>query len=207
MPTTAEQPEFETRNRRLATLVKAAQSGDMEATQELIRQFQPLISSLSKRYYSVSREDAAQEAYLSLMECIAQFDASRGIPFTGYVNLKLRGDVRSAMRKIWRYDSRVALSKEDREGNELNALHHLDTAVAASATETMTDFDRAEWRILLHSAHLSSRECLGIQSLARGWSSTEIARRVGVSPDTVKTWRKRAVRKVRNMFSEVSHDK
>src|SRR6056297_4358189 len=97
MPTTqVPETQYETRNTTLTNLVQAAQTGNREALAKLMQQFQPLVLSVAGRYHNVSREDAVQEGCLSLLECIMRFDATRGVPFTGYVNLKVRGDVRTA---------------------------------------------------------------------------------------------------------------
>jgi ATP/maltotriose-dependent transcriptional regulator MalT len=52
----------------------------------------------------------------------------------------------------------------------------------------------AEW---LAGTPLSPRERLAILGLMDGWTVSEIAQATGVSTETVKTWRKRGLQKLR----------
>jgi len=180
-------------------LVLCAKFGDSEAREQICRDFQPLVEAVARRYYGVSFEDACQEGYVALLQAIRFFDPLRGVPFAGFARMKVHGDVRSAMRREWTHTERTAHTRMEREGDEGAEGMTPEDKLALRTWRAHPDeqYESIEWRELLTHAGLTRREAYSIQEGAKGRSSTEIAKEMGVSPETVKTWRKRALRKIR----------
>jgi RNA polymerase sigma factor (sigma-70 family) len=115
--------------------------------------------------------------------------------------VKVRGDVRTAMRRWWTYERRVTRPdvRDDESPNEVWDAVMADGSVSPRKANPYRDCDT--W-IDICSADLSPRERLSVLAVLEGWSSSEVALAYGVSPETVKTWRKRALRKLRNALRE-----
>jgi RNA polymerase sigma factor (sigma-70 family) len=176
----------------LHSLVSRAQQQDAAAAAELLELFQPLLRRVASRYRHLSYEDALQEAHVAFLEGIAAYQRDLQIPFPGYIQRKVQGDVRSAMRREIRHRDRQLLPKPKADETEPEA--DLWDAQAAVAPSAYSDVDVKLW---LDSVALSPRERLGVQSVLAGWSRSDVAEALNVSVESVKTWRKRALRKLR----------
>ncbi|WP_067930146.1 sigma-70 family RNA polymerase sigma factor [Alicyclobacillus kakegawensis] len=175
------------------TWIERAQTGDKVAVQALLAQFEGMLQAISRRYRGLSQADALQEAYLSLLLAIRDYDKSFGVPFAAYAQRKVHGDVRTAMRRWWTHDAR--LERTDRDKNRPRAWD--DGQAALSSDRTANPYSLIEWRLVLPAAGLSERERVVTEAMASGWRIKELAQALGVSAETVKTVRKRALRKLR----------
>lgn len=74
---------------QLATKAKA---GDKEATKEIITRLQPLIISSIRKYYNnrIEYNDLIQDGNIKILECIQDYDQTKGAHFLGYVQTSLR---------------------------------------------------------------------------------------------------------------------
>ncbi|PWI56752.1 sigma-70 family RNA polymerase sigma factor [Sulfoacidibacillus thermotolerans] len=176
----------------LLQLVYAAQQGTPAALSELCTRFTPLVVRLA-RYYQTSSlpsEDVVQCGYEHLLRAIRAYDTRHGVYFRHFVKLRVRAGiwscVRSANRTAARIQKEPALQEETQDAELL--LQIADTTALAA-------YDLSEWSDLF--ALLSPREQIALeQVILQGASSTLVAARYGVSPETVKTWRKRALKKL-----------
>jgi RNA polymerase sigma factor (sigma-70 family) len=182
----------------LHALVARAQQRDVEAVTELLNAFQPLLRRVASRYRHLSYEDALQQAQLAFLEGIAAYERDREIPFPGYIQRKVHGDVRSAMRREIRQRDRQVLPRP--KADEAEPDTDLWDVHASCAPCEYSDVEVKLW---LDSAALSPRERLGVESLLAGWSRSDVATALGVSIESVKTWRKRALRKLKNSFRDL----
>ncbi len=74
----------------LKGLVERAKGGDTAAAQQVIDRLYPLICSAMRRHgHGLDREDLYQEACLIVLQCIKDFDPSKGIPFLVYVKKRV----------------------------------------------------------------------------------------------------------------------
>ena len=170
------------------------------ATEVLMGHFRPLVVRMAKQYAHVGFEEALQEGYLALLHAIHDYDETLGVPFAGYVFSKVRGDVRTAMRRLWRYEERLSYPTQARDmeaDTDTTADWDKQTATASATVETWDDYDSADIRMIIDSAGLSPRERLAILSMLDGQTCPDLALQEGVSSETVKTWRKRALHKLR----------
>jgi RNA polymerase sigma factor (sigma-70 family) len=174
-------------------LVPSAQAGDSAALVQLLEEFDNVIQAACRQYYvpAPERGDLLQEAYLGFLHAVNTYDPQRGGPFPGYAKAKTRERVWSYIRARNRTKSRELLDGPG--GGEEEGGTLLDQLSDPHAEEP---FCEEEWRSLL--ASLSEREVLAVEKIAiDGMSMAELARREGVSADTVKTWKQRAFAKIR----------
>lgn len=79
---------------------------DLAARDRLVRRYQPWASAIARnvhrrlRSWPVDGDDFAQNAAVGLIEAIARYDPSRGIPFQAYAAPRVRGAVFNGLRAI-----------------------------------------------------------------------------------------------------------
>ena len=73
-------------------LLEKAREGDKGSTEEIINRLQPLIISSIRKYYNKPNEyeDLVQDGNLKILECIRDYEPSKGVHFLGYVKTMLR---------------------------------------------------------------------------------------------------------------------
>jgi RNA polymerase sporulation-specific sigma factor len=78
--------------KELDDLLAKAREGDTKSTQLIIEKLNPLIISSIRRYYNkiMDYDDLIQEGRLVVLECIKDYDESKGVYFLGYVKIKLK---------------------------------------------------------------------------------------------------------------------
>ncbi|GMA50992.1 hypothetical protein GCM10025857_23490 [Alicyclobacillus contaminans] len=192
MPTSAAMDAYD-----LDHCVRAAQAGDPVAMETLLHRFRPLLCKIARRYVTESGEDALQEAYAAFLHALRQYDASTGVPFAGFIRKKVHGAVRTAMRRHWRYRSRTVSADAPVAPGEDGAFDLWGTLVGGCPQAEGAE-NAMFHRLWLDAAPLSPRERLAIQALLDGVPCDELAVQCGVGTETVKTWRKRALKKLRH---------
>lgn len=175
-----------------ATVVAARSDGAQMI--ELLKSFDNLIQSACRRF-SVSpaeRKDLEQEAYIGFLKAVRDFDPAKSSGFPGYAKAKTREAVWQWIRVRKRNHSRELADRPvGTSGEEESSL--LEQWPDGHSGEA---FSELEWRSLL--ASLSEREMLVVERIViDGLTMAELARQEHVSPDTVKTWKKRAFAKIR----------
>ncbi|KEO83307.1 sigma-70 family RNA polymerase sigma factor [Tumebacillus flagellatus] len=166
---------------RWTPIVLQAQAQDPIATQQLIEEFTNLIHSAvaSFRPQRDLRADLVQESYLGFLRAIHSYDPTLGFSFAAHA----KSQTRAAVWHFLRVKKRTRLREE---------ICFDDIAPPALSA----DFSRLEWREML--ATLSDREALAVERLFKdGCSMSELARLEGVHPDTARTWKKRALQKLK----------
>lgn len=68
-----------------------ALSGNVEAVEDILERLKPLILAQIKRYYNKNHDydDLISQGHLVILECLKNFDRSRGVKFLGYVKCQL----------------------------------------------------------------------------------------------------------------------
>ena len=96
-----------------AELLEAAQRGDQEACEEMIRENAGLIWSIVRRYYGrgAEPEDLYQLGCLGFLKAIRGFDLQYGTQFSTYAVPKIAGEIRRFLRD----DGAVKVSRGLRE--------------------------------------------------------------------------------------------
>ncbi|ASS73876.1 hypothetical protein CIG75_02070 [Tumebacillus algifaecis] len=179
---------------RFACTVLRAQQQDSTALLMLLQEFENVIVKAARRFTvpHSERGDLLQEAYIAFLLAVQQFDPTRGVPFPAYAKAKTQERVWHYIRVRNRNHSRELADNSlgDGEGEAATLLEMQPDPQAADS------FCELEWRSLLTS--LSEREALAVEKIViDGLSMAELARMEGVSADTVKTWKRRALVKIR----------
>lgn len=94
-----------------------SQSGDDQATEELIRTNYPLAASLARRFQGrgVENEDLIQIALIGMLKAIKTFDTSRGTAFSTYAVPLIIGEI----RKFLRDDGLIKVSRENKRNSAI----------------------------------------------------------------------------------------
>ena len=160
----------------------------------LLESFENLIQSACRRFSvpPAERSDLLQEAYWAFIKAVKEFDPAKSSGFPGYAKAKTREAVWQAIRVRSRNNAReLADRPAGTSGEDESSL--LEQWPDGHSGEA---FSELEWRSLL--ASLSEREMLVVERIViDGLTMAELARQEHVSPDTVKTWKKRAFAKIR----------
>ncbi|WP_206880274.1 sigma-70 family RNA polymerase sigma factor [Alicyclobacillus mali (ex Roth et al. 2021)] len=184
----------------LHDMVIHARAGDDVYLHALFEMFRPLLRGAAKRYARVAGYDEAyQEACAAFLHAIATHRPDSA-PFPAYAASRVYGDTRTAMRKMWLAQERTAFAKaSDEEGNE-----DWDQQLKRQGPGNPPGedpFDRVDQRLTLlclaREAKLSPREAAWLTMELAGLETNQLAERLGVSPATIRTWRMRAVHKMR----------
>jgi RNA polymerase sigma-B factor len=80
------------------------EGGDLEARQQLIEQYLPLVRSLARRYANRGEqlEDLVQVGSIGLIKAIDRFDVERGVELTTYATPNIIGEIKRHFRdKGW----------------------------------------------------------------------------------------------------------
>lgn len=179
---------------RFADIVRQAQQQDSTQLLVLLNEFENVIGGAAKRFYvpPCERGDLLQEAYIAFLLAVQTYDPARGVPFPAYAKAKTHERVWQYIRVRGRHHARELADNPltDGEGETGTLLGLLPDAQAEEP------FCELEWRSLLTS--LSEREALAVEKIViDGMSMADLARMEGVSAGTVKTWKQRALLKIR----------
>lgn len=178
----------------LTQQIRKAQAGDSQAMIALLEQFEPLVRAAVALRYPKGQEgeDLLQEAYIALLRAILQYDHGP-VSFPYYAKRMVYGATWSYKRKALRISGKESPdSVRNEDGELLSVFARIPDEHSAAA------FQRPELESYL--TPLSPRERLVIlEVVIGGMPMAELARREGVSLDTVKVWKKRAFAKIRKL--------
>ena len=98
-------------------LLQAAQAGDTDACEQVVRENSGLIWSIVRRYYGrgVEPEDLYQLGCLGFLKAVRGFDFSYGTCFSTYAVPKIAGEIRRFLRD----DGALKVSRSVREKAQL----------------------------------------------------------------------------------------
>lgn len=175
-------------------LLQRAQADDGEALASILSHYRPLIVSSASKWHHYGLDDAIQEASIAVIEAARTFDSTKGCYFGVFLRQRVRASLRTWGRRQARWAIRhTASSYTSASGGDSETVPIEDWADEKSVREVTAH----EWRDWLHG--LSPREKLVIQRhVIEGYPLVAIAEQESVSPHTVQTWKKRAMRKLRN---------
>lgn len=181
----------------IAALLVCARNGDRAASAALCERFTPLVQACARRYRNarLQWEDLVQCGYEQLLLAIQSYDEARGVHFAHYAKRKVYGGIYSFVRTCERTERRECVVDERRTGEDW-LLHVPDR-------QTGADFEAVEWSDFFTT--LSPRERLAMVATVIGHETTgELAARTGVGRESAKTWRKRAIAKLRHTWKASS---
>ncbi|HZK35236.1 MAG TPA: sigma-70 family RNA polymerase sigma factor [Bacillota bacterium] len=179
------------------TLVIGAKAASEEAKIQLLDHLKPLMLSAIRRYgRGMEREDLMQEARLAVLEGIALYDESKGIPFLLYIKSKVYFHIHNLTR------NRRPTSSLNTPVNSAEAKEYVDLLPDEEADPT-EDILKREQILALREAleRLTSRQRYVIDQhyyLKRNLKS--IAGDIGLSYKTVLRDKKKAVEILANLL-------
>lgn len=176
-------------------VVLQAQTRDSAAWLRLLEEFENLIHAACRRFTVPHSEigDLQQAAYEGFCRAVCSFDPTRGVTFARFAQAKTQEAVWQYMRVRNRHLRREQTEGQQAAGEAEPAGSRLAQVADDGSSEA---FSELEWRSLLGS--LSEREALAVERVViDGMSMADLARAEGVSPGTVKTWKQRALVKIR----------
>jgi RNA polymerase sigma-70 factor (ECF subfamily) len=186
-------PERTQTDRADAELLRATARGDENAFAALYDQYSPILFGLLLRIVRdrPEAEDVLQEVFLQVWQQAANFDASRGRPFTWLVTL-------ARSRAIDRLRSR-----ESRERTANAAAQE----VVEEVGDAVADAFRAEQSEIVKGALATipeeQRRTL-VLAYFEGLTQTEIAARTGQPLGTVKTRMRSGMQKLRELLGQTA---
>jgi RNA polymerase sigma factor (sigma-70 family) len=176
----------------LQETIHKAQTGDPQAMIHLLEQFEPLVQrAVAIRYpKKQEREDLLQEAYVALIRAIQLYDHGE-VSFPHYAKQIVYGATWSATRRNSRIRSKETPDgTRNEDGETLSIFDRIPDEQAAAAY--------MEPELESYLMTLSPRErMVVVEVVFGGMRMADLARREGVSLDTVKVWKKRAFAKIR----------
>lgn len=87
-------------NNETLLLIEKAQNGDKDAKEILVRENEPLIKSVIKRFYNrnIESEDLFQLGCMGFIKAIARFDKNYNVKFSTYAVPMIAGEVKRFLR-------------------------------------------------------------------------------------------------------------
>ena len=164
--------------------VRQAQQGEQQALAILLESYQPLlISFANKRYVQNSFDDTLQEGRLAFIQAIKQYDPSYGVYFGHFIK-----------QRIWQHLS--SLLKKEKKWQDVSLFEGWQ-GEGQSILIDEVDLEFAVWKEQLQVLLSEREKQLFELHWIQGFSITEIADQFQISVNTAKTWKKRAVKKLK----------
>jgi RNA polymerase sigma factor (sigma-70 family) len=163
-----------------------------------ITEYKPLIIYEAKKIYGRVDEDMIQEGYLVYLEAEKNFDKARGVPFNAFLAQQLRFHFLEQARK-----KKSAISLQTRVGTEDSTLELFIPAKENTEEEVLERQTEACIRQALQA--LSPQQRIVVKEVFfHNKKLPQIAAELNVSYETVKTHKKRAMRRLRDLLTSDS---
>lgn len=164
-----------------------------------ITDYKPLIIFEAKKIFGRVNDDLIQEGFLIFLEAKRSFDVTRGVPFNAYLAQQLRFHYLEQARK-----RKPALSLQGRAGEERTLEEVLP---AGENTEEAVMEMQMEENIKKAIGQLSDQQrTIIFEFFFHGKKLTQIAQEMQISYETVKTHKKRAMKKLRSLIPNEGED-
>ncbi|MBB6449899.1 DNA-directed RNA polymerase [Geomicrobium halophilum] len=170
-----------------------SQSTDPAGFEQIYHDYTPLVRGMIRRLRIHSNhEDFLQAGYLGLWYAYRDYDEVKG-SFSSYAFIRVRGEMMTMLRKDVRHQDRHVCS------TELESLQ--DTYLEYLGTSDME-------ALAPYLDYLTRREQLWVVEHAiHDQAPRMIAAKYNVSNETVKGWRKNALKKLRKQYSKQNTDR
>ncbi len=187
-------------------LVRAAQSGDQQASTALVRKYRSLIRCKARSYFLVGadREDVIQEGMIGLYKAIRDYDPSRQASFRSFAELCVTRQMITAVKTATRrkhvpLNTYVSLSRPA-AGSEDDGERVLSDILAAREVCDPAEIVISAWEgdfiLKGFSEALSEFEARVLRLYMDGDSYQEIADRLGRHAKSVDNALQRIKRKI-----------
>lgn len=208
--------EISPKDQIINKLAEDSKNGDMHAKEELLKNMEPLISKIAKKYYgqvkSYEIEDLLNEARMNCVEAISTYKQSL-VPFWSYAQMHIDG----RMKNLLSYDNRekrtlpegmkeINIDQLYNEGEMLEIPYHDPNfkAIEKESPENAMDMTRdGTYKDFVSKLDMSDLEAKTIILLRSGVSYKDIAKKLGYTDNLKKidNARQRAVEKLQKYAS------
>lgn len=196
------------------SLFIAAQQGNQQAIDRLVRDNMGLVYQQANRFHSakVSLEDREQEGVIGLLKAIRGFDVTAGTEFSTYAVPKVKHEIRRAIQNadtirvpVYQQDGRADLSDAACDAQNVGSL---DIPVGEDGSGDLLDlvgdvdagFADVDFRAMLDG--LSDREADVLTlSFVAGESLAEIGKRFGFSRERARQVQAAALGKLKDSLA------
>jgi RNA polymerase sigma factor (sigma-70 family) len=160
-----------------------------QSFEDIARQFEPMIKSTIKKLHVYKNfEEMYQIGFIALWEAYWKYDPQKGY-FAGYAQTTVRGRMLTALTESKKYDERHTFPDPGSEQYDYFSFIIDESCILPFEDEGLTDYFKG----------LSRREMTWVnKGLWQGMKTKEIAADEHVSPHTVRSWKKQAIKKMRN---------
>lgn len=191
-------------------LLELIRAGDVEAKEELVRKYIPLVKHIVSNHYAsfLDFEDLMQEGVIGLLSAIDEYESSYNVKFSSFAYICI-------IRKIYN----VIKQSNGNKHKALNDAISLHSYVGKDESRTMIDLlpskcstvDPEEWAMEQFASekitevlknHLSILEYTVISLILAGYSNGEIQAKIGVGSKAVDNARTRVRLKLRRLLSQ-----
>ena len=173
------------------------QPGEPAQLDHLVNDYQPLVATMVKHLAQSSRragvelEDLLQEANTALVELAREYAPDRGVPFGSYLKQKLKWHLANFLLRELKRRSRTVEMDE-------SMVEHL-----VAKTETLPSAEVLNPRLRAALRQLSPKQRSVLYEVYwREKTTYEIARQLGVSPQSITALRRRAEEHLRRDLTE-----
>jgi|LSQX01.3.fsa_nt_gb RNA polymerase sporulation-specific sigma factor len=187
---------------KLKGLVEKVKGGDNNSAEELLGKLKPLIISCANKYgnKSIDKEELIQEGYLETLTRIHDYDDSRGIPFLGYLKVRLR----YFFMNYFRGEKIVAFSIDKKIRTEEGNISIVNI-IPDKEADVFEEYIRNETSREIYNAidKLSSKQRkVIILYYYKGWKIGEIAKEMKTHYMSVVRLKQRAIKKMREILNK-----
>ena len=141
-------PVFNEHKKEMLTMVKRAQHGEQEATEELVKTFSRYVFQAGKKFFipGGTIEDLYQEGFIGLFKAIVSFDERKNMEFEDYVSLSIRNSILRAVRyatqkKRLLLTNAKSIDEDYNTFKNIASFHNPEKIVMGEmAAETLLDF-------------------------------------------------------------------
>ncbi len=199
-------------------LAAEAQAGDSLAEETLIRKYSGIVYKKARAYFmaGADAEDVVQEGMIGLLKAVRTYDADKNATFGTYAERCVTNQIISAIRSADRVkhkplNTSISLNKPLTDANapqgagensEITLGDTLGTAPADSPDELLVIKDVAYYILNNGDNIFSDLEMKVLSEYTKGFTSGQIAERLGKSPKSVDNALQRTRKKVINYLWE-----
>lgn len=170
-----------------------AQAGDQNAFQEICESFAGLVKKQAFQHHiRPIAEEALAEGNLAVVQTVLAYNPSLGIPFAGFMENRVKYAVWNLFkreRRIWQRELPLVVCDEEDEFDLADTLADERDMEAAA-------MEKAATQDLLRILPPRQRQVI-LKTVLSGFTLTEAARELGVTPQAAHNLRKRGLTRLK----------
>ncbi len=179
------------------------EQGSAQARSRLIESYQPLVFKTAQDFLDMQNiMDIIQEGTVGLIEATESFDYRRGVAFSFFASLRIKGRMLNFLKKEGKAD--VACLESGSEGQPSGLELLADTGIMPVLEQV--ELQEASSRVKTAMDRLPDKEYRVLDSLyVKCQEADQVARQMNVTTSYIYRLKKSGVRRVRGMLSKFIH--